>query len=127
MADQDLRTYKLIELVGTSPTSYAEATKNAVERAINDGFTGRAPDLGALELGGQIGIAQAVSLDDNARRHLGAESRDNDHVLRAQPANFLLLDPPAQIDSPAHHAGIRRPGRRAGTRVGGGRRHRRAW
>ena len=33
MADQDLRTYKLIELVGTSPTSYAEATKNAVERA----------------------------------------------------------------------------------------------
>src|SRR5262245_66205501 len=32
MADQDLRTYKLIELVGTSPTSYAEATKNAVER-----------------------------------------------------------------------------------------------
>jgi len=33
MADQDLRTYKLIELVGTSPTSYAEATKKAVERA----------------------------------------------------------------------------------------------
>ena len=33
MADQDLRTYKLIELVGMSPTSYAEATKNAVERA----------------------------------------------------------------------------------------------
>jgi flavin-binding protein dodecin len=33
MADQDRRTYKLIELVGTSPTSYAEATKNAVERA----------------------------------------------------------------------------------------------
>src|SRR4029453_739882 len=33
MADQDMRTYKLIELVGTSPTSYAEATKNAVERA----------------------------------------------------------------------------------------------
>ena len=33
MADQDLRTYKLIELVGTSPTSYAEATKNAVARA----------------------------------------------------------------------------------------------
>ena len=33
MADQDPRTYKLIELVGTSPTSYADATKNAVERA----------------------------------------------------------------------------------------------
>ena len=33
MADSDPRTYKLIELVGTSPVSYAEATKNAVERA----------------------------------------------------------------------------------------------
>jgi flavin-binding protein dodecin len=32
MADQDPRTYTLIELVGTSPVSYAEATKNAVER-----------------------------------------------------------------------------------------------
>ena len=29
----DPRTYKLIELVGTSPASYAEATKNAVARA----------------------------------------------------------------------------------------------
>jgi flavin-binding protein dodecin len=33
MADQDRQTYKLSELVGPSPTSYAEATKNAVERA----------------------------------------------------------------------------------------------
>ena len=33
MADNDPRTYKLIELVGTSPVSYAEATKNAIERA----------------------------------------------------------------------------------------------
>jgi dodecin len=33
MADSDTRTYKLIELVGTSTESYAEATKNAVERA----------------------------------------------------------------------------------------------
>ena len=33
MADQDPRTYKLIELVGTSPVSYAEATNNAVKRA----------------------------------------------------------------------------------------------
>ena len=33
MAEQHPRTYKLIELVGTSPTSYAEATKNAIERA----------------------------------------------------------------------------------------------
>ena len=33
MADRDPQTYKLIELVGTSPTSYAEATKNAVARA----------------------------------------------------------------------------------------------
>ena len=33
MADSDPRTYKLIELVGTSPVSYAEATKNAIERA----------------------------------------------------------------------------------------------
>lgn len=33
MADSDARTYKLIELVGTSTESYAEATKNAVERA----------------------------------------------------------------------------------------------
>ena len=33
MADNDPRTYKLIELVGTSPVSYAEATKNAVARA----------------------------------------------------------------------------------------------
>jgi len=33
MADQDPRTYKLIELVGTSPGSYADATKNAVARA----------------------------------------------------------------------------------------------
>jgi flavin-binding protein dodecin len=33
MADQERPTYKLIELVGTSSTSYADATKNAVERA----------------------------------------------------------------------------------------------
>jgi len=33
MADSDPRTYKLVELVGTSPVSYAEATKNAIERA----------------------------------------------------------------------------------------------
>jgi flavin-binding protein dodecin len=33
MADTDPKTYTLIELVGTSPTSYADATKNAVERA----------------------------------------------------------------------------------------------
>lgn len=33
MADQDPRTYKLVELVGTSPVSYAEATKNAIARA----------------------------------------------------------------------------------------------
>jgi flavin-binding protein dodecin len=33
MADNDPKTYKLIELVGTSPVSYADATKNAVERA----------------------------------------------------------------------------------------------
>ena len=31
--EQHPRTYTLIELVGTSPTSYAEATKNAIERA----------------------------------------------------------------------------------------------
>jgi dodecin len=33
MADNAPRTYTLIELVGTSPVSYAEATKNAVARA----------------------------------------------------------------------------------------------
>ena len=33
MADNAPRTYTLIELVGTSPVSYAEATKNAIERA----------------------------------------------------------------------------------------------
>jgi dodecin len=33
MADSDPQTYKLIELVGTSPVSYAEATKNGIERA----------------------------------------------------------------------------------------------
>jgi flavin-binding protein dodecin len=33
MAAHDPKTYKLVELVGTSPVSYAEATKNAVERA----------------------------------------------------------------------------------------------
>ena len=33
MAESDARTYKLIELVGVSNESYAEATKNAVERA----------------------------------------------------------------------------------------------
>jgi flavin-binding protein dodecin len=33
MAENDPKTYKLVELVGTSPVSYAEATKNAVERA----------------------------------------------------------------------------------------------
>ena len=33
MAESDGRTYKLIELVGVSSESYAEATKNAVSRA----------------------------------------------------------------------------------------------
>ena len=33
MADHDPRTYKLIELVGTSPVSDAEATTNAVAQA----------------------------------------------------------------------------------------------
>jgi flavin-binding protein dodecin len=33
MADNAPRTYTLIELVGTSPVSYAAATKNAVARA----------------------------------------------------------------------------------------------
>ncbi len=33
MAETDGRTYKLIELVGVSDESYAEATKNAVQRA----------------------------------------------------------------------------------------------
>ena len=33
MAESSERTYKLIELVGVSKESYAEATKNAVERA----------------------------------------------------------------------------------------------
>ena len=33
MANHDAHTYKLIELVGTSPVSYADATKNAVDRA----------------------------------------------------------------------------------------------
>ena len=33
MAETDTRTYKLIELVGVSSESYAEATKNAVRRA----------------------------------------------------------------------------------------------
>lgn len=33
MADMDGRTYKLIELVGVSNESYAEATQNAVSRA----------------------------------------------------------------------------------------------
>ena len=33
MAEMDSRTYKLIELVGISNDSYAEATKNAVRRA----------------------------------------------------------------------------------------------
>ena len=33
MAELDSRTYKLIELVGISSDSYAEATKNAVRRA----------------------------------------------------------------------------------------------
>lgn len=33
MAETDSRNYKLIELVGTSPESYAEATRNAVQRA----------------------------------------------------------------------------------------------
>jgi dodecin len=33
MSESDSRTYKLIELVGVSNESYAEATKNAVQRA----------------------------------------------------------------------------------------------
>ena len=33
MAESSDRTYKLIEMVGVSKESYAEATKNAVERA----------------------------------------------------------------------------------------------
>ncbi|PON19471.1 dodecin flavoprotein [Candidatus Entotheonella serta] len=33
MADAASRTYKLIELVGVSNESYAEATQNAVQRA----------------------------------------------------------------------------------------------
>ena len=33
MADHNPQTYKLIELVGTSPESYAAATRSAVERA----------------------------------------------------------------------------------------------
>jgi flavin-binding protein dodecin len=33
MGETDARTYKLIELVGVSSDSYAEATKNAVGRA----------------------------------------------------------------------------------------------
>ena len=33
MAEDDGRTYKLIELVGVSSESYAEATQNAVQRA----------------------------------------------------------------------------------------------
>lgn len=33
MAESDSRTYKLIELVGVSSESYAEATQNAVRRA----------------------------------------------------------------------------------------------
>jgi dodecin len=33
MAETDSRTYKLIELVGVSSDSYAEATQNAVGRA----------------------------------------------------------------------------------------------
>ena len=33
MAEHDSRTYKLIDLVGTSDVSYAEATKNAINRA----------------------------------------------------------------------------------------------
>ena len=33
MAESDGRTYKLIELVGVSSESYAEATQNAVARA----------------------------------------------------------------------------------------------
>ena len=33
MAESDNRTYKLIELVGVSHESYADATQNAVKRA----------------------------------------------------------------------------------------------
>ena len=33
MAESDNRTYKLIELVGVSNESYADATQNAVKRA----------------------------------------------------------------------------------------------
>jgi dodecin len=33
MAEQESQTYKLIELVGVSDVSYAEATKNAIARA----------------------------------------------------------------------------------------------
>lgn len=33
MAESDNRTYKLIELVGVSTESYADATQNAVKRA----------------------------------------------------------------------------------------------
>lgn len=33
MAETESRNYKLIELVGTSSESYADATKNAVQRA----------------------------------------------------------------------------------------------
>jgi dodecin len=33
MSESDSRTYKLIELVGVSNESYAEANKNAVQRA----------------------------------------------------------------------------------------------
>ena len=33
MAESAPRTYTLIELVGTSPVRYAEATKNAIARA----------------------------------------------------------------------------------------------
>jgi dodecin len=59
MADHDPRTYKLIELVGTSPMSYADATKNAVERA---GETLRG--LGWFEVTEQRGLLEHGTISE---------------------------------------------------------------
>jgi flavin-binding protein dodecin len=82
MAEHDPRTYTLIELVGTSPTSYADATKNAVERA---GETLRG--LGWFE------VTELRGLLDNGHRLLGARGGQR---------------PPPGVGVLAHHRAPRR-------------------
>jgi dodecin len=76
MADQDPRTYKLVELVGTSPVSYAEATKNAIARA---GETLR--DLGWFEVTELRGLLENGAISEyQVTLKVGFRVLDRDQV-----------------------------------------------